>query len=42
MKEIKKWKPNLLQKFLYWTSILKDPRYNGKKFTNFYLDEKYA
>lgn len=28
---IRIWKPNLIQKFMYWTGILKDPRYNGKK-----------
>lgn len=28
---IQYWKPNPIQRFLYWTRILKDPRYNGEK-----------
>ena len=25
------WKPNLLQRFMYWLGLKKDPRYNGKR-----------
>ncbi len=38
-KQIKIWKPNLIQKFMYWTRIMKDPRYNGKKI-NYYLHDE--
>ena len=31
-KEIKFWKPNIIQRFLYWIKAVKDPRFNGKKF----------
>ncbi len=30
-KDIKMWKPNLIQRFMYWTGLFKDPRYDGKK-----------
>lgn len=37
--KIKYCKPNLVQRFLYWTGILKDPRYNGKKLDRCLHDE---
>tara|TARA_R110002020_G_scaffold254511_2_gene468217 strand:- start:738 stop:950 length:213 start_codon:yes stop_codon:yes gene_type:complete len=33
------WKPNIIQRFLYWIGILKDPRYNGKKLDWTKIDE---
>ncbi len=36
---IKVWKPNFIQRFLYWTKILKDPRCNRKKFDWTKFDE---
>ena len=38
-KRIKFWKPNLIQKFMYWIGAAKDPRYNGKKIDFYHLDE---
>ena len=36
---IKIWKPGLLRRFLYWSGIIKDPRYNGKKVNWMHKDE---
>ena len=33
------WKPSLFQRFMYWLGLMKDPRYNGKKMSNYHLDE---
>lgn len=33
------WKPNLFQRVAYYLGIMKDPRYNGKKF-NFPLQDE--
>ena len=33
------WKPNFIQRFLYWIGIAKDPRYNGKKLDWTKIDE---
>ncbi len=37
--KIKPWKPNWLQRFLYWSGIRKDPRFNGRKYDWMKLDE---
>jgi hypothetical protein len=36
---IVRYRPNLFMRFLYWTGLLKDPRYNGKKFDHVSFDE---
>ncbi len=33
------WEPNLIQRFLYWLGVTKDPRYNGKKIDWMCCDE---
>jgi len=37
---IQVWKPNCIQRFLYWIGLVKDPRYNGKKLDWTTLDER--
>ena len=35
----KRWEPNLLQRFLYWTGLKKDPRINGD-YVKYFLDDE--
>lgn len=37
--QVRYWKPNLFQRFMYWVGLMKDPRYNGKKMDKYRADE---